>query len=181
MIVAIGIFLTALLIILGALVAINNAARKMRSERVVADNLSAAIDSMSRNIRVGSNLHCGCDADTTTPKDCPMSDTLGGGGDMCIAFESQLGDPGDNGDQIIYKLSGTGIERSTDNGATYLPLTAPELNISTFKFYVFGSATALDQPVVTMIIRGTASTNARTMTKFDVQTTVNVYTPKLNI
>lgn len=181
MIVSIGIFLTALTIILGALVSIDDAARKTRSERIVADNLSAAIDSMSRNIRVGSNFHCGCTGlASTTPNDCRMTDDAGSGGDACLVFEGQQGDPSNPNDQIAYKLFGGSIERSTDNGATYLPLTAPELLITNLKFYVYGTAPSDDQPVVTMVVRGSAKTTQRTRTNFDVQTTVSAYTPSLS-
>lgn len=185
MIVAIGIFLIALMIILGALVSINNAARKARSERVVTDNLSTAIDSMSRSIRVGSTFHCGCgigggDGDlvaTTTPQNCTMADTAGNGGKVCLAFEGQMGDPTNPNDQIVYRLYRGNVQRSTNSGATYVPLTAPELTIASFRFYLYGTAPSEDQPVVTMVIRGTASTTSRTATSFSMQTTVSAYTP----
>lgn len=181
MIVAIGVFLTGLLIILGALVSINDAARKARSMRIVMDNLSAAIDSMSRTIRVGSDLNCGCTAPLNTSQSCPMTNNLGGGGGTCLAFEGQHGSPFDPNDQIVYRLSGGRIERSTDSGATYLPLTAPELSISGFRFYVHGTDVNEDQPMATLIIRGSALTAQRTATTFNVQTTVAVYTPNVEI
>ena len=185
MIVAIGIFLTALMIILGALVSINDAARKARSERIVTDNLSAAIDSMSRSIRTGSNFHCGCGGGgdpgfPTTARDCTMTDTVGSGGDICLALEGQQGNVNNVADQIVYKLSGGRIQRSTDSGASYLFLTAPELSIANRKFYVYGATTPkVDQPAVTMLIRGSASTTQRTATNFDVETTVSALTPNL--
>lgn len=184
MIVAIGIFLVALTIILGALVSINNAARKARSERIVTDNLSTAIDSISRSIRMGSNFHCGCGGSgdptsTTTPQNCVMTDNLGSGGNICLAFEGQLGDPGNNNDQIIYRLYNGNLQRSTNSGASYIPLTAPELTLSSFRFYLYGTAPNEDQPVVTMVLRGSASTTARTATTFNMQTTVSAYTPSL--
>jgi prepilin-type N-terminal cleavage/methylation domain-containing protein len=186
MIVAIGIFLIALIIILGALVAINNAARKARSARAVTDNLSTAIDSISRSIRVGSNFHCGCGGSgdptsTTTPQNCTMTDTTGSGGNTCLAFEGQLGDPGNNNDQIIYRLYNGSIQRSTNSGASYLPLTAPELSIESFRFYLYGTAPNEDQPVVTMVLRGSVSATARTATSFNMQTTVSAYTPSFTI
>lgn len=182
MIVAMSIFLLALTIIIGALVSINDAARKARSMRIVTENLSAAIDSMSRTIRVGSKFHCSCDGvATTTPQDCEMtfSGNVDGGGDMCLALEGQLGDPASPDDQISYKLQGKSIVRSTDNGDTYLPLTAPEIGINSLRFYVDGTQPGEDQPVITIVVRGSASTTRRTATSFDVQTTVGAYTPNL--
>lgn len=190
MIVAIAVFLVAFLIILGALVSVNDAARKTESARTATDNLSAAIDLMSRNVRVGNNFHCGCGAagspstpgDNTFPsgaRDCAMSDSLGGGGDVCLAFEGQQGDSSNPNDQIVYKLSEGSIARSIDSGASYIPLTAPELRISNLRFYVYGTKSGDDQPVVTMVVRGSASTTERTRTTFDLQTTVSAYTPNL--
>ncbi|OGZ07104.1 MAG: hypothetical protein A3D65_00635 [Candidatus Lloydbacteria bacterium RIFCSPHIGHO2_02_FULL_50_13] len=181
MIVAIGVFLIGLLIILGALVSINDAARKARSMRIVMDNLSAAIDSMSRTIRVGSDFNCGCGVPVTTPQDCPMSDDLGQGGGTCLAFEGQHGNPFESNDQIVYRLSGGRIERSVNSGGEYLPLTAPELTVSNFRFYVYGVSVNDDQPVTTLLIRGSASTTQRTATTFNIQTTVAAYTPNIEI
>ena len=186
MIVAIGVFLVGLLIILGSLVSINDAARKARSMRIVMDNLSAAIDSMSRTVRVGSDFNCGCGGTLTDPQNCPMIDDLGNGGDVCIAFEGQHGNRLDGTDQIIYRLSTKGrIERCIKGvlcvDQDYLPLTAPELSISSFRFYVYGTEVNEDQPVVTMLIRGSASTTRRTATTFNVQTTVAAYTPNIEI
>ncbi|MDO8520572.1 MAG: hypothetical protein Q7S52_00470 [bacterium] len=184
MIVSIGVFLVGFLIILGALVSINDAARKARAMRIVMDNLSAAIDSMSRTIRVGSDFNCGCGVPITTPQDCPMSDDLGNGGGTCLAFEGQHGTTAVD-DQIVYRLSGGRIERSIDSGGMrglpYLPLTAPELTISSFKFFVHGTPVNEDQPVVTLLIRGSALTTRRSITTFSIQTTVAAYTPNIEI
>ena len=185
MIISIGVFLVAITLVLGALVSVNNAGRKVRSERVVADNVSAVIDSMSRTMRMGSNFHCGCGGagDPTFPlglRGCAMTDDLGSGGDVCIAFEGQQGDSNNADDQIVYRLSGKSIERSLDSGTSYLSLTAPELDVSGLKFYLYGIAPSDDQPVVTMLVRGSASTSPRTATKFDLQTTVGAYTPILS-
>ena len=189
MIVSISIFLIAILIIIGALISLSDASRKARSIRVVTDNLSAALDSMSRNIRMGGYYHCGCGSPTTpgdttfpnSPRDCPMTDNLGGGGDACFAFEGQYGDPTNVNDQIVYRLYGNRIQRSTDSGATFKNLTAPEINISSLRFYVYGTTPAQDQPMVTMLLRGAASTSIRTATDFNVQTTISGRTPNFNL
>ena len=49
--------------------------------------------------------------DTTfrSPRDCKMTDDVGGGGDACFAFEGQY-DPM-NDDQIIYRLYDHRIQR----------------------------------------------------------------------
>ncbi len=85
MIVAIGVFMISVLIIVGSLVTLTNASRKARTERITTDNLSAALDSMTRGIRMGTAFHCGA-APFNTPQDCVMSDVLGAGVGQPLAF-----------------------------------------------------------------------------------------------
>ncbi len=188
MIVATSVFMIAMVIIVGSLVSLNEESRKARTVRIVTDNLSAAVDSMSRNMRMGSAYHCGCGTsgtpstpgDTTFPdgpRSCIMTDSLGNGGDVCMAFESESGGTGTSSDQVVYRLSNNRIERSTDGGTSYLPLTAPEIKITDLRFYVYGVTLSDDQPVVTMTVRGTAALSAKTATDFNIQTTVEARTP----
>ncbi len=188
MIVAVSVFIVAILIIIGSLVSLNEESRKARTVRIVTDNLSAAVDSMSRNIRMGSSYHCGCGVSgvpstpgdatfPTAPRNCAMTDTLGNGGDVCMAFEPEAGLTSTSSDQVIYRLSGNRIERSTDGGVSYLPLTAPEIKITDLHFYVYGTSPTVDQPVVTMTVRGTAALSVKTTTDFNIQTTIDARTP----
>jgi type II secretory pathway pseudopilin PulG len=188
-IVSTSIFVIIMLIVVGALISLNNESKKARSIRVVTDNLSAAIDSMSRNIRMGSYYHCGCgDPITlgdltypTLPRDCQM-DPLGGGGDQCFAFESQFGNPALTQDQYIYRLSSDHrIERSRDGGANFVALTAPEITVKDMHFYVFGSTPDDDQPFVTLVLRGTASVTPTSATAFNIQTTLGSRTPNFSV
>lgn len=182
MIVAMSIFTIVMLVIVGALISLDNAARKARAVRVVTDNLSAAIDSMSRNIRTGSTFHCGCEATPAayaTPKDCsasPMTNT-GGGGEACFAIEGPNGNSSTPLDQIVYRLYGNRIQRSIDGGSNYLYLTAPELTVNDLRFFVYGSTYNQDQPMVTMILRAVYGINNKTLTNFDLQTTISSRTP----
>ena len=188
MIVSSSIFVIVMLVIVGALISLNNESRKARSVRLVTDNLSAAIDSMSRNIRMGSYYHCGCgmagvpstagDANFPDgPRDCSMTDTDGNGGDACFAFESQFGDPTLTSDQYVYRLFNHRIQRSKDGGATYIDLTAPEININTLNFIVNGSTPDQHQPAVTLLLRGTATVTPKISTDFNMQTTLGSRTP----
>ena len=189
MIVASSIFVIIMVIIVGALISLNNSNRKARTISLVTDNLSAAIDSMSRNIRMGSNYHCGCGAPATPfdanfpngVRDCPMSDSLGSGGDSCFAFEGPLGDPTTASDQTVYRLNGSRIERSKDSGVTFIPLTAPEVKITDMHFYVYGTQINVTQPVVTMVIRGVTGVTPKTATNFNIETTVESRTPNFSV
>lgn len=184
MIVASSIFIIVMLIIVGGLISLNNESRKSRSIRLVTDNLSAAIDSMSRNMRMGAYYHCGCGTATVGdinypdgPRDCPLTDTLGNGGDQCFAFESQFGDTTIATDQFVYRLLDHRIQRSKDGGATFVDLTAKEINIDDMHFFVLGSTPDTHQPVVTVVIRGTASVTPAISTSFNIQTTLGSRTP----
>lgn len=188
MIVATSIFTIVMLVVVGSLISLNNESRKARSVRLVTENLSSAIDSMSRNIRMGAYYHCGCGTagipstpgDVNYPdgvRDCPMADVLGAGGEQCFAFESQFGDQLLAIDQYIYRLSDHRIQRSKDGGATFIDLTAPEISINDLRFFTQGTALDTHQPVVTVVIRGTASVTPKIATDFNVQTTLGSRTP----
>jgi hypothetical protein len=145
------------------------------------DNLSAAIDSMSRSMRMGTSFHCGCEVTAAAyalTKDCavPM-DTSGNGGERCIAFEGQGGNPLSIADQIVFQLSGGHLQRSTNGGTTYIDMTAPEIAITNLKFFLRGSTSAVDQPVISMLIRGKSGVKASSMTDFNLQTTIAPRTP----
>lgn len=181
MIVSVAIFTTTMVIIIGSLVGIQGASRKARTIQLANDNLSAAIESISRNVRMGSNLHCGCPAvpsDMLIQADCAAAPPgPPPGGSSCLAFEPQGGNPLTLTDQVAYRLNAGQIQRSTDGGTTYYALTAPEINISTLRFFVEGTANGTGQPYVTMLIRGTAGSNNKTKTDINVQTTIAVRTP----
>ncbi len=164
--VAIGIFAIVMTVSTGSLLSIINADKKSQSLKSVMNNLNFALDSMSRTIRVGTTYHCGNSGDLTSVQDCT-------GGSSYLAFERSGGNSGDSSDQIVYKLSGTQIVKSTDGGATFIGFTAPEVVIDTLNFYVNGTTSAdNNQPRVIMVVRGSAGTNERTRTPFSLQTTV---------
>ena len=187
MIVSTTVFIVVMLIVVGAMISLDNASRKARAIRVAMDNISAATDSMSRNIRMGSYYHCGCgDAtvrgvgDPTTPgdmtfpsapRDCPMSDVDGNGGDQCVAFISQ------QDDHMVYQLKDGRIQRSRDGGNTFIPLTAPEIIVKNLRFFVNGTQPNAQQPVVTMLLNGEASLGGKVVTNFNLQTTLGSRTP----
>lgn len=187
MIVSTSLFIITILVVVGALISLESASRKARTIRVASDNLSAALDSMSRNIRMGSAYHCGCGTDATDlpntagdttypdePREC-QSDTDGASGEVCFAFEHQNGDVNDPLDQYVYRLKNSRIQRSTEGGVanSWLDMTAPEITISNLKFFVGGTTIGSEQGYVTIVIRGSAGATAKSLTAFDVQTTLS--------
>jgi prepilin-type N-terminal cleavage/methylation domain-containing protein len=160
MIVSLGVFSAAILIILGAILSINDAQKKMINIQAVEDNLRFALDTMSREIRTGSVYNC---EGGGSASDCPA-------GSPIFAFDSI------SGGRIIYRWNSVNksIEESEDNGSTYYPITGNDLKIEKLTFYVFGTGTIdFKQPRVTMIIKAFAGEERiKTRSEFNIQTTV---------
>lgn len=168
-IVALGLFTVVMMVSVGSLVSLSDVHRKVQSMRIAFDNLNLALESMSREIRTGVLYHC--DA-TITPiqseRECQS-------GESSFTFLSQ------DGNQFIYRLNGSTIQRSIDGGASWADITAPEINVDYLDFYVFGAdgsdpITSPYQPHVLISVGGTAGT--RVTSEFKIQTTVTQRTPK---
>ncbi len=175
--VAVSIFAIVMMIGVGALltmVAVNKRAQGINS---VMNNLNAAVEQMSRAIRVGSTYYCGDSASPpgastlAAPRDCAAA------GGLLLALAAPNGNSTDVTDQVVYRLNGTQLERNTRSGANgyWVALTSPEVHITDFKFYVTGSTPLTggnsQQPRVLMIIHGTAELQGGP-TDFVVQSSV---------
>ncbi len=160
--VAVTIFSLVVVMSLGAVVSILNANRKSQSLESVMSNLNFTLESMSRDLRYGTNYSCG--VVSSTPRDCQS-----GEGDVTVLSDRGLGNVTyllDSNHQIIRTTSSTGVT---------VPITAPEVKINNLKFYVTGSDPAstpdTNQPKIRIIIQGTAGT--RNPSSFNIQTTVS--------
>lgn len=160
MMVAVSIFAIVMMIGVGALLSLVETNRRAQAINSVMSNLNAAIEGMSRTIRVGTTYHCRTSAVPPSPSvlSQPQDCALGSG--ILFAFESATGDRSDDDDQIVYRLSGTQLERSLDAGGTWVALTAPEVQIESFEIFTIGSTPLSDsdtiQPRVVMRIEGSA-------------------------
>lgn len=160
---AVTIFAVVMTISMGSILGVFETNRKSEALKAVMDNLNLAVESMSREMRFGSLYNCGLVPPITSPQPC--SD-----GRSSIAFRAN------DGRTIVYALVGDTIEKSTDGGTSYLPVTAEEISISSLSFYVlgvlpFGSDSL--QPKVLIKIKGTAGVKAADQTDFTVQTLVS--------
>ena len=125
---------------------------------------------MTRNVRVGTTYHCQSAItplqNINTPENCET-------GGVLLAFEPRNGSSSTNSDQVVYRLNGAQLERSTDGGDTFIAITAPEVNIQNFKFYVAGSATGdAKQPKVLFTISGVAGISPKSQTTFNLEAMV---------
>jgi type II secretory pathway pseudopilin PulG len=164
---ALTVFMVIMVISMGSILGVFDANRKSQSESSVMNNLNLAIESMARDMRFGKNYHCEESAATsppaTTARSCPSGGKL-------VGFLSS------NNTQMVYRISGTTLERSSDGGSSYIDVTAPEIIIENLTFYVLGAepppANTL-QPKVMISIKGYGGTKANTRTEFSLQTLVS--------
>lgn len=170
--VAVAIFAIVMMVGVGALLSLVQINKRAQAINSVMNNLNAALESMSRTIRVGTTYHCVNSATPPSPailstvQDCAVS------GGILLAFESASGSTANLNDQIVYRLNGKQLERSVNAGATWVALTAPEVSVDSFVFYVTGSSRADDtQPRVLMRIKGSATLPGGTTT-FTIQASV---------
>ncbi|MCI0619671.1 prepilin-type N-terminal cleavage/methylation domain-containing protein [Candidatus Wolfebacteria bacterium] len=167
MVVSLGILTVVVLIGVGSLLTIVDSNRKAQAEKSVMNNLQFAVDSMTRTMRVGTTYHCGASGDLGNVADCAVS------GASTMAFEPSGGDPGTTEDQVVYRLVGTTLERSTDGGTNYIAVTAPEVIIDTLTFYVDGAEVANSQPRVLIVIQGHVGEADKERTDFSIETLVS--------
>lgn len=185
MLVATALFSVVMILAVGALLTVIDGNRKAQALKSVMNNLNFAIESMSRTMRVGTLYNCRSAAPLSNPKPPPplqiaKPNNCSNGGNL-IAFEPFGGDPDDWSDQYVYKFSLSPapnargrLERSTDGGDNFIPITAPEVNIEKFVFYVTGAEDDDDeQPRVVMTISGSTGVKAKLRTEFNLQTTVS--------
>jgi prepilin-type N-terminal cleavage/methylation domain-containing protein len=194
-IVSTAIFTIVVTIAIGALTSLNKASREARATRVIIDNANSAIDSMGRIIRMGIRFDGACiDADgaclcgARTEADVgnsPISDSKGAGGKNCVRFYGPVTSYSALKEiKYRYNSSNKSVERSI-MGGTWQSMTAPEVEVSSMKFYVNGSRLGNagvegDQPVVTMVMQGVARVS-RVAKPFSIQTTIAPRTPNLEI
>ncbi len=163
--VAVGIFAVIVMMSLGALANIFDANRKSQSLKTIMTNLNFAVEIMTREMRFGTNYHCGTSGTLTLAQNCSS-------GDSFISFRSSTGT------QNVYRLNTEThqLEKSEDGGNNYLGITAPEINIQALSFFVLGAgqgASSGNQPKIIVLIRGYAGSKATSQSSFSLETTVS--------
>ena len=172
--VSVTLFTVVMMVGVSALLSLVQANERAQAINSVINNLSAAVEDMSRAIRVGTNYYCGASATPPSPAILATTQDCATSGGLLLAFESSTGDPNNPNDQVVYRLNGTQLERSLQSGAngTFVAMTAPEVDITHFSFYVIGSSRSDKiQPRVLMIIQGSAAVPGGAVT-FTVQSGV---------
>jgi type II secretory pathway pseudopilin PulG len=180
MLVAIAVFMSVMVVAVTALISIVNANRKSQAIKSVVDNVTFAIDSISRDMRSGTDYRCG---------DLSSSGLLSDGSDC---GNGSGGIQYKNPDNTFTQYRFVSTEESpianiqkrscTPNCASWLAMTAPisNVNITNMTFYVLGSETSLSargsrrQPRAIITLEGVAGDDTKgTKTTFQIQTTVS--------
>jgi len=172
LLVAVGVFLVVMTISLGSVLSILDAGRKARSLKSVMTNLNFTLETMTREIKFGTNYYCGEDTSSqhTQTLDCAAGNA--------ITFTDS------NGVDIIYKLVGTQIQKSTNHGP-YIGVTSPEVTITNFNIFVIGSQTFdpssgsndMNQPRTFVLLRGYVGSKPALRSSFALQTTISQRIP----
>ena len=141
MIVSIGLFSVAVLIIMSALFSLVNVQNKTVANQNVQDNLRFAFDAMVKEIRTGREFHCG-GGTITDPADCPL-------GNSSFSFKNSAVP----GQRVTYAISSGQLVKTSDSVSQNI--TAPGVTIDRLTFFVSGSGQNDDlQSMVTVVLRG---------------------------
>lgn len=187
LVVALGIFLAVMTIGMGTVLAMYGLNKKGQALKLVMTNLNFAVESMAREIVVGTDYQC-TDNEVGSIQ---RVDCLTGGSH--ITFCSSDGEP------ISYRYNDNKIDRrigQINSGETcaveefinwdsWQSITAPEVEIENLKFFVTGATVSSQdeckkQPRVTILIEGVAGLQEEERSEFSIQTTASQRAPKID-
>lgn len=163
MIVAFGIFAVIMVMSVGSLLSIMQANYKAQTLKTVVNNLHFAFENMSRNLRMGRAYHCNAAVgDLRSTADCANDPA------------SSLAVTARDGGLLLYRHNGRAIERSVDGGGSFIPITAPEVNVEQLQFFVDGARTTDNrQPRVLILSSGTMQGRGKVASRFEIETMVS--------
>lgn len=167
MLISISLFSFVMLGTTSVLLTSIDANRKSQGLKISIDNLSLALESVTRNLRTGTKY-------SSSYGNGNCSGSGPSAGKTGISFLDQ------RGFSTHYRLNAGAIEVSKDGGGNFSAMTTPEINIERLCFYITGSSASDDiQARVLVSIGGVVSSNTasgsktKTLTRFDIQTFVS--------
>ncbi|MEY2664862.1 MAG: hypothetical protein RIT04_670 [Candidatus Parcubacteria bacterium] len=186
-IVSLAIFAVVAVVAVGAFLKIIDANKKSQTLKTAINNVNFALESMTREMRVGSNytLINGNGVPSTLP--AYGFSYSGDASGKTIAFVSSKTDASgcglihayyfDNstGKLIISKASQTACGSAAGLGSSeFIPLISADVTIdNAYVKIVTANSSAGPQPRMSLRLRGHSGTSEKTKTLFDVQTTVS--------
>lgn len=152
LIVAIGLFALVMTLASGGYLILIAANRQAQALSTGINNLSFALETMTRSIRTGGAYRCGAG-------DCPS-------GSPSFSFTAA------DGSAISYALSGGAIIEMVRGVSN--PLTDPSVSVSSLTFYTSGTSPAsagdYAQPHITVVVSGSVSAGPGKTEPFTVET-----------
>lgn len=191
-IVALAIFSIVATVALGALVKIISANKKAQGLQSAITNLNFALETMSREMRVGSAFHCEQSltwnsSNGIDPLSCPM------GTGQLVAFKSSKTAVDTNGDicqlEFAYRFrtdSTSGallLEKAAQNSCNdvinpsnastkFISIISPNVTLTGYSLGVQYNSSSAQYPRVSLRIIGSAGVREKEKTYFDVQTSI---------
>lgn len=164
--VAVSIFAIVVTVGLSALLNMSVAHTNARAKQSAMDHLNFALETMSREIRIGSRYHCGS-INFTTTADCPEGSSVL----SFYTFENKRG---------AFRLANGAIEATLDDTGDFSTLTPESITITDLSFRVVGSGLIPDtrQPMIMMTIEGESQIREEEAS-FIFQTTITQRRPDL--
>ena len=164
MLVSMALFTIILTIALGALLMVIKANQQAKAIKLVVNNLNLAIEGMSRELRVGTNICVNkIGTNCNTPENSKGSDI--------IYYTTDKGEP-----LASYTINNNRImwcDANCDQLNDYLPLTGSDVFVEDLRFYVRGAPVGDDrQPSVLIAING-YTRQADQLIELDIQTFVS--------
>lgn len=181
--VSLSIFTIVMTMSVGMLMVLIDANARAQNLQTVMTNLSFALDSITREIRTGTDYYCG--ASSALPASGSTVLNCSNGGDA-LSFneggESLTENTPNDSRRIAIRLNEGVLERRLGNGdgdanvdeaADWSPLTSDSVVITDLRFFTTG-ATRADSlsPTVTLYVAGYAGEQDGSEGVFNIQTTV---------
>ena len=194
-IVSLGIFTVVAVVAMGAFLKVIDANKKSQSLKTAINNVNFALESISRELRVGSNYYCfNSSADLSSMSMLPTGyptpgcvttgvngiaflsskTAVDGGGKSCALIHAYLfvTDPTTNVVTIKKaEQEQCGVSIASDK---FQPIISPDAVITDYNMNIFPAASSNGpQPRAFIHIKGYAGIQEKNKTYFDVQTTVS--------
>lgn len=172
--VAVSIFAIVVTVGIGSLMTVNKSYRQSQAQRAVIDNLSFAMESMVREIRIGQEYTCGASVVYQDFQDCQSAYF------SFVSFDMNDDSVIDTADEVTYYWDQQNQKiMMIVGGASAEALTADSVQITDMWFELFeGSVASPHQPYVVIHIAANVSVAEQTSTLV-LQTSVSQR--KLNI
>jgi len=177
LLVSMTIFSVVMTMAAGTLLVLLDANAKAQNKQQILNNLTFAVDSMSREIRTGKNYVCSENSISSSSELEEVEDDCNDGG-IYLSFVEAGDSLTATDERIAYAFdedwygSGHGaiIRRLADGD--WVPMTARNTIITFAEFVVTGAEPDDEQPTVTIFIQGEAGDLAEVEVDFAIQTSV---------